>query len=226
MHLSRSQLHEMPVYYAALSIIHRTVTHIIVDPCYHYLEYTMIERTLRMTESNDTPLKRAGIPEAAGALIAGGATSFAGLGMAYEFVNQPAIAKAATALKEAEAKAMALYQDVAETSLTNSSPLARMKWVREQVDAAPEVAVLRKAYKSVPRPCTARDVFAHMSIKGKVTLGVAAVGAGLAAGYLIHKWRNRDTDRTTTTAPSSEQSQHHRTLLNKLDQKHAESRSL
>ena len=35
-----------------------------------------------------------------------------------------------------------------------------------------------------------RSAFSEMSWKGKTALGVAAVGAGLAAGYLINKWRD------------------------------------
>jgi hypothetical protein len=157
-----------------------------------------------MDNQDDKARKGIGLPEAAGSVAAGAATGFAALITAYKAFQQPAIQKAGDALKEAERKARELYTE-ASGSLNSVTPGQRQVWIDQQVHAAPEVTRLRQASNSIPRPTTSREVFANMSTKGKITLGVAVVATGLATGYLINKWRNRDANKEDRTTPSAEQ---------------------
>lgn len=173
---------------------------------------------LYMSDDKDKTSKGIGLAEITGAATAGGAAGIGGLIAVGQSFEVPELKAAHRALKEAEEKARELYTEAAKgvPSLTSNNA-ERLKWIEEQVKWAPDVVKHRKVVNQLPHVGgSLGEAFGAMSTTGKITIGAIAVGAGLAAGYLINKWRNRNSGDGMRDTPTEEQSQNHRKLQREL----------
>lgn len=176
------------------------------------------DKTTPSTHNSTTSID-VGLPEFSSSIIVGTATGVASTLAMFETTVRPAMKKAREAVKKATSDATAMYEKAAASHQTMSA-FEKEAWVDEQVLAAPAVMKARRISEAIPGATTIREAFTQMPTRGKVSIGVLAVGAGLAAGYLVHRWRSSVSHSDELLTPTSEQSAIFRQLRQELSPEH------
>ncbi len=150
-----------------------------------------------MTDTGKDTRKRPGILELVSGTAIGAGTGFFGWVFHIQpthMLDQAKAVQQATATGELARNALQIAGLAHPPSHTNEAACEKYR------------GALAKAVNGVKRSVTIQTI-------DKVELGVIAVGAGLAAGYLINKWRNYGVPSPENEAASSEQSHAYRQLM-------------